>query len=259
MQTLLSQFGTVLLLVGFAFALLALRNTIRYFNQSRRAPYYILREEAARGAGRWAIVSILSIAVTIGLVVFGAQAQSPPAVEPTATTTATAVPTLGPPPTHTPTPILSPTATAPVPGRSVTATQTSTATLTLETPAVLLTPIPGAVELDPAAKFEFLTLASQIDSQSNPLDPGLQFPAGVSRVHVFFRAAGVDDGVPWGIFCFRDGQIVDQFVGLWDDGPNAQESRAFCSIDGAAGAYRLRAYLGTTLAFEVQFSLVGAP
>jgi len=253
MQTFLSQYATVLLLVGLAFVLLALRNTIRYFNQSRRAPYYILREEAARDARRWAIISALGMAVTIGLAAFASQAQSAPGVgsTPTATTSAD-VPTLGPAPTRTPTPTR-----APAP--SLTATATPTATLAPDVPAALLTPIPGAVGLDPAAKFEFLTLASQIDTNRNPLDPGLQFPTGTSRVYVFFRAEGVNNGAPWGIFCYREGTIVDQFVGLWEDGVNRQTSRAFCSLDGSPGAYLLRAYLGTTFAFEVQYSLAGEP
>ncbi|MGH2593243.1 MAG: hypothetical protein ACRDGG_06990 [Anaerolineae bacterium] len=254
MQTFLSQYATVLLLVGLAFVLLALRNTIRYFNQSRRAPYYILREEAARDARRWAIVSALGLAVTIGLAAFASQAQSAPAVRstPTATTSAD-VPTLGPLPTRPSTPTRTP-----APSLTATATLTPTATLAPDLPAALLTPIPGAIEPDPAAKFEFLTLASRIDANRNPLDPGLQFPTGASRVYVFFRAEGVNNGAPWGIFCYREGTLVDQFVGLWEDGVNRQTSRAFCSLDGSPGAYLLRAYLGTTFAFEVQYALAGA-
>jgi len=251
MQTFLSQYATVLLLVGLAFVLLALRNTIRYFNQSRRAPYYILREEAARDARRWAIISALGMAVTIGLAAFASQAQPAPVVESTATA---AVPTLGPAPTRT----LTPTRT-PAPGLTATATLTPTATLAPDVPAALLTPIPGAVEPDPAAKFEFLTLASRIDANRNLLDPGLQFPTGTTRVYVFFQAENVNNGAPWGVFCYREGTIVDQFVGPWRDGVNRQTSRAFCLLDGSPGAYLLRAYLGTNLAFEVQYALTGAP
>ena len=256
MPTFLREYATVFLIVGLVLALLALRNAIYYFNQSRRAPYYILREEAARSAQRWVILAALVFAVIVGLVVWTAQAGPTPGVEPTATA-ATAVPTLGPPPTHTPTPAPSPTARAPSP--TATATPPPTATFAPDVPAALLTPIPDAAAPNPAAKFEFLTLASRLDPQSNPLDPGLQFLGGASRVHVFFRATGVNDGAPWGIFCYRDRQLVDQFVGLWDDGPASQVSRAFCAVDGSQGAYRLRAYLGTTPAFEVQFLLTGAP
>ncbi len=251
MQTFLSQYATLFLIAGLALALLALRNAIVYFNQSRRARYYILREEAARGARRWAAVTVLILAMLIGLVVFTAQAQPASLVEPTATT-AVALPTLGPAPTHTPT-------ATPSPSPTLTATPTPTTALAPDVPAVLRTPVPDAVAVSPGAKFEFVTLASQLDAQSNPLDPGLQFPSGASRVHVFFRATGVNDGALWGIFCYHGGQIVDQFVGLWDDGPASQVSRAFCAIDGAEGTYRLRAYLSATPAFEVQFSLVGAP
>jgi hypothetical protein len=253
MQTLLTQYSTVLLLVGIAFGLLALRRAIRQFNQSRRAPYYILREEAARSAGRWTIAAVLTVALTAALAVFASQSPPEPASEPTPTATRL-VPTLGPAPTRTATSTSSP---SPMP--SPTPTLTPTSPPAVDVPDILLTPIPNAVAPNPEARFEFLTLASRIDDDLNPIDPGLQFPVGASRVYAFFRASGVNDGAPWGLFCYRDGDIFDLFVGLWDDGPAAQTSRAFCAHDGDPGQYTLRVYLGTTLAFEAQYALAGAP
>src|SRR3990172_9970453 len=102
MQTLLIQFSTVLLLAGVAFTLFALRKTIRQFRQSRRAAYDILREEAARSAGRWAVVTIVVVAATIALAVYASQAAPASAPAPTPTATATkAVPTVGAAPTPT--------------------------------------------------------------------------------------------------------------------------------------------------------------
>ena len=256
MLTFLNQYGTILLLIAVIVVLIALRNTVRAFNQSRRAPYYILREEAARAAGRWTIISLVCVALTIALAVLRSRAQAEAPNEPPATVTLTPtqpIATLGPAPTRTPspTPTLTPTPTA-------FPTLTPTVTPAPSIPAVLLTPIPNAISPDPDATFEFLTLASKIDENLNPLDPGLQFAAGTSRVYLFFRAAGVNDGAPWGLFCYRDGAIVDSFVGLWDDGTKVQTSRAFCALDGRSGTYVLRAYLGTQLTLEVQFSLLGA-
>jgi hypothetical protein len=255
MQTLLSQYSTILLLIGIVLALLALSRTIRLFNQARRAPYYIIREEAARSAWRWAAAAFALVAATFAIVIFAAQAgPAAPAAEPTPSATlGTPVPTLGstatPRATATPetTPTLEPSATPPPP---------PTATIAPDVPPVLITPIPGAVAPDPAAQFEFLTLASRVDADLNPLDPGLQFPTGTSRVYVIFRATGVNDGALWGVFCYRDGAIFDQFVGLWDDGPNRQTARAFCAHDGSAGLFVVRAYLGTNRALEIQYSLV---
>jgi hypothetical protein len=253
MPTLLRQISPVLLIVGVAAIVLALSRTLRQLQLARRAPYYILREEARRSAGRWAIASALSIALTAALVLYASQAPAASVNEPTPTATPP-VPTLGPSPTRAPTftPTPSPTSQA-----SPTPPPTPTATLSPDLPDVLLTPIPGAVTPSAAARLEFLTLASRLDADSNPLDPGLQFPAGASRVYVFFRAAGVNNGATWGVFCFRDGEIFDQFVGLWEDGPARQTARAFCAHDGNPGAFRLRAYLGVTLAFEVQYTLNG--
>jgi hypothetical protein len=256
MQTLLAQYSTVLLLVGVAFILFSLRNTIRQFNQSRRAPYYILRDEASRSAGRWALISFGAIVVTLLLATYASQlpAGEPPIPStPAASPTNGDIPTLGPPPTPTPTQM-------PPPSPTPTATPTLTPVPPpADLPDILLTPIPGAVAPDPAARFEFLTLASRLDDRSNPLDPGLQFPADAARVYVFFRASGVNNGAPWGIFCYRDGEIFDLFVGLWEDGPVTQTARAFCAHDGRPGAFRIRAYIATTFAFEVTYTLIEPP
>ena len=252
MQTLLTQYATVLLLAGVALILFALRNAIRYFNQSRRAPYYILREEASRSAGRWTLVSVAGIIATIGIALYTSQAPPLPAVEPTASATAP-IPTIGP----TPTPTLEPTQPA-SPTPTASPTVTPTATLAASVPDALLTPIPSAVPPAPAARLEFLTLASRIDDKLEPVDPGLSFPTSASRIYTFFRASNVNNGALWGIFCYRDATLVDSFVGLWSDGPRTQTARAFCAQDGTAGAYQVRAYLGASLAFEVQYTLVGS-
>ena len=78
-------------------------------------------------------------------------------------------------------------------------------------------------------------------------------------MYVFFRASGVNNGATWGIFCYEDGAIFDSFVGLWEDGPASQNSLAFCAHDGRPGEFELRAYLGTNLQFQVQYSLIGQP
>lgn len=250
MQTFLSQYATVLLLAAIALTLFALRKAIRAFNQSRRAPYYILREEASRSAGRWAIASFFGVAATVALIVFAARAQPAVSAEPTPTPPATqdAVPTVGPPPTRTPT--RWPTST-PAPA----ATATLTPTLSPDVPEALLTPIPNAVAPSPVARFEFVTLASRFDDNGNPSDPSLQFPAGTTRVYLVFRATGVNDGATWGLFCYRDGSIFDSFVGLWDDGDQPQTARAFCAHDGSPGNFLLRAYLGATPVIEMAYSI----
>lgn len=260
MLTLLTQYSTILLLIGVAVVLLALRNTIRNYNQSRNAPYYILREEAFARAGRWTIISFVSIAITVAIAIFGSQAQPELIVVPTSTASATAANnTSTPVPTDTSTAIATATATA-QPSATPTAGATATATVAADVPQVLLTPIPDSVPPAAQARFEFLTLASQIDPDTlNPIDRGSQFPTGSNRVYVFFRASGVNDGATWGIFCRNNGEIVDLFVGLWEDGPAVQTSRAFCALEGSEGAYSVQAYLGTQLAFEVDFTLSGAP
>jgi hypothetical protein len=254
MQTLLTQYSTILLLVGIAIALFALRNTIRNFNQSRHARYYILREEASARAGRWAIASFVSIAITLAILVFSSRMSPPPLSTQTPTTTAR-VSTAAASPTRSPSPTssASPTASA-----TASATLTPTATVAADVPEVLLTPIADAVEAAASARFEFSTLASRVEPDTfNPLDPGVRFPAGSTRVYVFFRATALNNGAPWGIFCYREGALVDDFVGLWEDGPVSQNSRAFCSLDGSEGDYSVSAYIGARRQFSIDFSLSG--
>lgn len=254
MQTLLTQYSTILLLVGIAVALFALRNTIRNLNQSRNARYYILREEASARAGRWAVFSFVIIAITVAIFVFSLQMSTGPLVARTSTPTLSTEVAR---PTATRTP--SPTATAsPTASATATVTFTPTATLSADVPDVLLTPIADAIAAAAGARFEFSTLASRVNPDTfAPLDPGLQFPGGSTRVYVFFRATAVNNGAVWSIFCYRNGEIIDQFIGLWEDGTASQNSRAFCSLDGAEGVYSVRAYIDTRRQFSVDFTLSG--
>ena len=257
MQTFLAQSFPVLLLVGIVLVLIGLRQTVHRLNQSRRAPYYILREEAARSAGRWTLFTIgVAVLVIVAAVVgSGAPPEAATPRTPTAAVTPSlSVPTVGATPTRTPAPTDTPPPTA-----SPAPTLTPTATAAPEVPPALAELMAGAATPAPSARLEFVTLASRLDENRNPIDPGLQFPAGTQRINLFFRADGVNNGAPWGLFCYRDGNIVDEFVAAWDDGPLPQPARAFCALDGGAGIYHLRAYLGGVPQFDIEFELVPTP
>src|SRR4030067_227330 len=140
MQTLIAQYSTILLLAGIVLSLLALRRTLHLLNQSRRAPYYILREEAARSGWRWALVSLVLIVATIALAVYAAQA---PALAPAPGAESTTTPASPRPSRLAPRapgqPAAPPTA-LPSPTPTVTPTLTPTVAPAPDVPAVLLTP-----------------------------------------------------------------------------------------------------------------------
>jgi hypothetical protein len=265
--TVLSQFGSWLLLAGVLLFTVAVFNAVRTSRQARGAAYYGIRQEALGKTRRWAFVATIAFILTGALAVYLDQ-QPPPAATsiaaastptpvlvdvpskmlPTETPTPAAVTQTAPSPTVPPSPTLSlvpPPTLAP-----------ATATPALNVPAILQTPVPGAVPVAPNAKLTFTTLASVADNKGNPIDPGLAFPGGTRRVRLYFQAANINNGSTWSVLCYKGDQLVDSVVDLWKWGPRAQSARAFCSIDGSPGKYTVAAYLGPARQFEIAYELL---
>ena len=256
--TLLAQYASWLLLIAVLLFGLAVWMSVRHGVQSRRAAYYALREEALGRARRWALMAALFLVAGIAIVVTVAgqpkstgvaQVDTPTPTPATPTEAATSVPSSS--------PSLAPTLAPPKPMPSQTPSPTPTRpVLPDNVPNLLLTSLPSAVPPAASAKLAFTTLASVLDSNKNPVDPGLAFPAGTRSITVFFRASGVNNGATWSVFCLKGDTIADSVIDRWRWGTQAQSSRAFCSLGGSLGTYRVQAYLGTTKQFEVTFSLV---
>jgi hypothetical protein len=264
--TLLLQFGNWLLLAGVLLFAVAVFNAARAGRQSRGAAYYGIRQAALNKARRWTVVAVVVLIATGGLAFY--LGNQPPATaianKGTPTPVLVAIPSKM-LPTNTPIPSNVTQTTArptvppsPAPTLSSTAvpTVTPTATLPPNLPAVILTSVPSAVPVSPNAKLAFTTLASVADNKGNPVDPGLAFPAGTRSVRLYFQAANVNNGAPWGVVCFKGDKVVDSVVDLWKWGPRSQGARAFCGLDGSLGKYKAVAYLGPTKQFEVAFELL---
>jgi hypothetical protein len=258
-STLLAQYGIWLILLGVGLIAVSIWRSMLAARRSQQAAYYVLREEANARMWRWVITGAATFVLTIVIAVSSAQAPQQVAI---ANVTPTAAPinspaSANPSPTHTAAPTLTPS-----PTDKPTATPSPSATPTIKPgsiPDELLTPIPSAVPPSASAKLSFTTLASILDSNKNPVDPGLAFPVGTRSVQVFFKASGVNNGATWGIFCSKNGRIVDSVVDLWQWGAQPQSSRAFCSLDGSSGSYLVDAYLGSAKQFEITFSLIVPP
>jgi len=262
----LAQYGMWLLIpLGVLFVYTSFR-ALRAALQSRRAAYYALRREALTALRRWSFISSLLVVAMIAVAVAGG--STPPT--PIAAHTATPAPTIAASPTRpiaTPVSVASPTAIdtptfTPAPTATAAATVPPTLTPlppitpTAPAPAVLLTPLPGAVPPRADAALTFTTFASVLDANGNPRDAGALFPTGTRRVRVFFRATGVNNGATWSVFCYKGDELIDQYVGLWQWGMRAQTGRAFCAIDGSPGRYRVTGFLGTQQQFEESFDLI---
>jgi len=265
--TLLSQFGSWLLLAGVLLFAVAVFNAVRTSRQARGAAYYGIRQEALNKTRRWAFVATVAFILTGALAFY--LDQQPPAAATSIAEAVTPTPVLVDVPsrmlpTDTPQPALvTETATVPTvppsPTLSLVPPPTlapATATPPPNVPAILQTPVPGAVPVAPNAKLIFTTLASVADSKGNPVDPGLAFPSGTRRVRLYFRAANVNNGATWSVLCYKDDQLIDTVVELWKWGPRAQNARAFCSVDGSPGKYTAVAYLGPAPQFEIAYELL---
>lgn len=255
--TLLTQFGNLLLLIGALLCGVAIFKAVRAGRSARGAAYYALRQEALNRTRIWAFIATFIFLATGTLALYLTNQPGPTAA--VSLNPSTPAPIISPSKPHLPTATFTAEPTVPpssTPTLAPTQTPAPTATLPPNLPSVLLTPFPSAVPLAPNAKLASTTLASVLDNNGNPIDPGLVFPAGTRSVKVFFRAAGVNNGAAWSVICYRGNQIVDSVVALWRWGPRAQAGRAFCSIDGSAGKYSVVGYLGPNKQFEVGFELL---
>ena len=261
MALVLSQSGNWLLLCLGAVLVMALLWTALAAFKSRRAAYYGLRQEAIRQMRRRGLITLIVLIIFAAAAVFIRLQPPPPALPPVAIISSPTPipPSLTPTPTRLPSSTPTPTATAvisPTPTLLPTSTLLPSSTPQVTVPPQLLTPLPSAITPAPNARLTFNTFASVLDTNNNPVDPGLTFPAGSRSVRVFFRAANVSNGVTWSVLCYKNGRLVDSFAGPWQWGTRAQNARAFCAIDGSPGAYQVTAYLGLNKQFDATFQVV---
>jgi hypothetical protein len=112
------------------------------------------------------------------------------------------------------------------------------------------------------AQIELLALASELDASGQPLDPGKEFAPGQHLVHLYFRYAAMDAGVPVAMAWYRDEQLWDICTGVWlwdlvEGRVWGQEGTASVSCQPIAGwqpgSYEIRVYIGAELQGIAQF------
>lgn len=218
--------------------------------KARRAPYYVMRQEAFRRARRWTLAALGLQALGLVLLIVVPRLVSivsPPVPAPTATSTS--VPTL----TPTSRPTRMPTAT---PTRRPTTTPpfipTSTSAIPLPEPAQ--SPLPSAVPAGEDARIAIITLAAGRDDSDQPVGPGTEFPPGDHSVYLFVSYEGMVNGVAWTFAIYHEGEFLDATTQLWEWGEQGTTYFYYKPPEGyEPGVYEMRVFIETRLQGVAQF------
>ena len=252
--------------VAVAPAILAIGDLLR----ARHARYYVSRRAALARAVRWILVSLLVLVAAVTLLVVPARVVDVLPSAATPTRGVTPVPTLADTPVSTPTPTFTPQPT-PTPTTTPTSRPTATApviptdTAEVPPPDFVLTPLASAVPAGEDARIQLMALALQADSEDQPVEPRLEFPAGKRRVHVFFQYEGMTDGIATTYVWYREGELIEPCSDRWLWGlPEGRQwgEHGFTwyacepSAGWEPGRYEIRAYLGAALQGVAQFAIV---
>lgn len=251
---------------------------IKSYRDSKRSPYFFMREEAAirmrRVALAVAILLAIIVLLTTGLLrpreeirlveatltMTPTSSPTPISVPPTATPTPW-------PPTSTPQPMSLPTYTvtsSPTPGietspipthtLSIEASPTPTHTPRIEaSPTPTHTPLLATQTPHPEASFGAITFSRSITADNKPLRPGTVFPANTKRIYAFFEYSNMNDGVLWSQVWSWRGEEIETESRLWDWGEQGN-TWIFHDIPGP-GWYEVKLYIGDRLLRRATFSV----
>lgn len=234
-------------------ALVALISFITAYRRSRKAPYFRIRKDSARQAGRWLLTLLFSVAGIVGAIL-SKQYISPadittlitPLLTPAAT--ADALPTLAPP-----TSMVSTQADIPP---TITPTQQPTPT-SAATPTSLVTTIESAITPPPSANMEITAVSSGISPSLTPINPDSAFPAGTPRIYFWVEFSSMANGISWSRVLLRDGTVIRSESEAWERG---EEGLAYFWFDAQggwpAGNYEIQFYMGDQLVDSREFTVV---
>ncbi len=218
--------------------------------KARGASYYIIRQRALRRAQRLLSASLFCLGIALFLLL------APPLLKSAFSTPApSASPTAIPSDTPTPRPTLTPTATS---TRRSTSTPPFIPTVTpdVSPPASLFTPVPLAVPARSDARITIITLAAGIDDAGQPVDTGVQFPAGDHYVYLFLNYQGMSEGVAWTFAIYRERELLDSFTQLWPWGSEGRTYLYYKPSEGyRPGTYEMRVFIEDRLQGAARFTI----
>ena len=214
---------------------------------SKRAPFFVLREEAEARMRRVAPVALALLVVNASLLAWKKWGSVPLSeIIPTPMPTLTSIP-------GTPvSPGLSPKTGSPTP----VATSTPSPTFTFSqvpTPTVK-PPAPTPTERLEAS-FGVITLAQGVSEENLPLEPGDIFPEGTKQVYAFFSYTEMEMGTPWTQAWYRGEQKLWSQTKRWRLGREGNAWIYMEFIEGLPpGEYEVRLYIDRKLQQRVEFT-----
>jgi hypothetical protein len=207
--------------------------------------------------GRWAVVALAAGAVLAVLM----QVRPPTIAEiapraPAIIIEATAPPLAGTPAPSTP-PLSTPEGLS-EPGADTTGS--SPTRVPSPTPSALFVTRESDVTPQVDASLSITTIATGIDANFLPENPGSTFEVGTPRLYVFYDFEGMTDGVSWSGVVLVDGQVFEEasFDQLWSLGSEGTNLYRWFDRDGGwpVGEYEIRFFIGDRLADSATFRIV---
>jgi len=260
------------LVVGLlALSLLLFLVSLQQLRRGRTGPYWRLRRSAGQRGGRLFLLSVALFGLALAIAFFSGFARialrgagvafvlaTDTPVPTTEIPTRTPLPTLTPTftdtpapsftPTHTPTPTATPTMT-------FTPTITFTASPTFET-ALHLATLPGGRAPRASATIRMNAADTQVSPDGAPVEPRVQFEAGVQRLFFFFGYQNMMNGVAWSRVLYRDGVAVQGGTFLWSLGESGSGSFFFGDSSGyPPGEYRVEIRLENRITDTFSFTI----
>lgn len=230
--------------------LVAAINAGLHWNRARKAPYFRIRKEAARQAGRWLLAALIALSgIVVSILVRGSLSQPElPAI-------------FGPRASETPIPAGLPTITLDpqlTPNDFFEAPPTITATLATPT----LTPTPPIATIEslvtpPAgALIQITAISSDISAGLAPVNAGDAFPVGIERVYFFVQFQNMADGLSWSRVLLLNGEVVRTESEAWSRGASGVAYYWFAAQGGwPLGDYEVQFFIGTSLSATARFRI----
>jgi hypothetical protein len=217
---------------------------VKSYRDSKRAPYFFMREEATSRLRQalFIFVPLLALTVLLGLNLIRPEEPSVSLAEtPTVGAPVTALPPTAEAPVTAPPPTAEAMVTTQIPTVEAAATETPTVTLTqmatpsrsptstpslpklpTSTPQATVTPTTTAGTGSPTptrtatptfgtplsgARLGSITFARSM-SNDKPVGAATDFPAGTGQVYAFFEYEGMRNGLPWGHAWYLNGDEI---------------------------------------------------
>jgi hypothetical protein len=212
-----------------ALSFMALLASVKYWRDTKRSPYFFMRQQAAKRMQSYLATFAVLILMTAGIGAYGWRT-------PDDATMRMALLSRAKPATEEiqelmSQPSVAERATAEAPASTVTAQSGGIANVLLnsETASTLTPTLPAVydqyepkVELHPDTELGTVVLSSTVTDEYEPINPATVFGEGFYTLYATFDYKGMADGMVWAWVWRLDGEVIDggnEFWAYGDEGP----------------------------------------